>query len=325
MAGPYGQVGIEFKNLGRVLRTRIGSVLAANGVAYSAGRRAYDVLRLASNVADTETVVIGADTYEIETVATAIGGGVTASGGDLNNTTDPVQVTIAAHGLVAGDPIACQSEIMTVLHVVDANEVVVARGRFGTTAATHADGQTINKGNGITAGRIPVGFIGTFTPAVAGPALAAAINNAVCANGERPTGKVSTIFASVSAVSLASGAEVLVQRTTVGVNTTAVSETLAGANNAWNAAAFYGGEAAGDKRVFRVAYVPTAQDVAIGNIRIPVEFTPVTINVFIVVTATGVPLAWNGGVLYSSGILTLDNTGTTDWAATNTIYIELVG
>jgi hypothetical protein len=314
--------GIAFRNLAKPLADRIPAVAGVTaGFVRAGGRQARNILRLASNVADTETVVIGADTYEIETVATAIGAGATASGGQLNNTIDPVGVTITAHGLAVGDPVACQSEIMTVLAVVDANTVVLARGRFGTTIATHADGQTINKGNGITAGRIPVGFIATFTPAVAGPALAAAINNAKTADGQRPTGKVSTIFPLFQAVSLASGAEVLVSRLSGAVDATACSETLAGANNAWDNAAMHDGVAVGDARSYFAALTPSAQEVTLGNIRIPLPFTPSYIAVDVRIASTGVSKAWNGGFLFAAGVLTIDNTGTTDWAATDVVYV----
>lgn len=314
-------VGIMFRNLGKSLQDRIGTAAAAlAGATLAGGRLAKNILRLAANVADAETITIGADVYEIETVATATG--TNTAGGTLNNTADPSPaVTIAAHGLTAGDPVAVETEIMQVATVIDANTVSLARGRFGTTAAAHADAIAINKGNGITAGRIPIGFIATFTPAVAGPAIAAAINNALMANGARLTGKVSTIFATFQATSLASGAEVLVAARSAGVNTTAVAETLAGANNTWDNAAFHDGVAVGDKRSFFQAVVPSAQEVAVGNIRIPLPFTPSYIAVDVRVTATGLSKAWVGGFLFSAGVLTVDNTGATDWAATDTVYI----
>lgn len=313
-------VGIKLFNLDDSLKSRIPTAAAVvAGSVMAMGRRAFQILRLAANVSDPDTVTIGPDVYEIEIVA--IDTLINTSGGELNNTTDPAGVTITGHGLSAGDPFRVESEIMTVLAVIDANRVLAARGRFGTTIATHADGLDIFKGNGVTAGRIPVGFNATFTPAVAGPALAAAINNAVAADGQRPTGKVSTIFNRLNAVSLAAGAEVLVFGITEAAITDAVAETLAGAGNAWDAAALAGGQAQGDRKSFFAARVPVAAEVTAGRLQFPMSFTPTYVNIVVRVTATGIVKAWDGGFTFASGVLTLDNAGVTDWAATDTVYV----
>src|SRR5262249_49119241 len=176
------------------------------------------------------------------TVATATG--VNSSGGNLNNTNDPLvlAVTLATLGVAVGDPLACESELMTVVRDLGASGVLLARGRYGTTKAAHANGNALNNGTGIPAGRIPVGFIAPFAPAVAGPASAAAINNAACADGTtRPRDKAPTLWPVINAVSLAAGAELVVFSVAAEARTTALAETLAGANNAWNAAAMKGG------------------------------------------------------------------------------------
>jgi hypothetical protein len=316
--------GIELKNLAAEVKARMFPASGQrDGAMFTPGVCASNVLRLGANVADTETVTIGADVYEIETVATAIGGGVVAAGGQLNNLSDPVLVTIAAHGLVAGDPVACQAEIMQVLRVVDVNNVVLTRARFGTAVATHADGQTINKGNGITAGRIPVGFIATFTPAVAGPAIAAAINNAAAANGERLASKASTIYPTHKATSLLAGAEVLLETRTAAALVTACAETLAGANNVWSAAAMAGGVAMAAKKTSWVSRVPTATEVALGQMEFVFPFTPTIVDVFVKTTATGVTVLWNGAAVITGGRVTVDNVGATDWSVNETVQVTV--
>jgi hypothetical protein len=268
------------------------------------GRPSVNVLRLASNVADTETIVVGPETFEIEQAATAIGGGAVAAGGDLNNTTSPVQVTITAHGLIVGQLLSCQSEIMRVQYVVDANEVIVSRGEFGTTAATHADGQTILKGNGYTAGRIPIGLISTLTPTAAAPAIVAAINN-------YSQQRLSAVSISVNEilVSCLSGAAPL------------ASETLAGANNGWTAAQFYGG--AGSDRLLRqevVQRAAVAQDVTLDAMHFYFDFTPTAVLVQIR-TAAGALKTWDGAVTISGRRVTVGNGGASDWAATDTVTV----
>lgn len=332
--------GISFRNLGTDLQARVlprrgtgsGGTYPVNTLALAQrpGASAQGYLSVAANVADTETVVIGADTYEIETVATAIGGGAVAAGGTFNSTADPKQITITAHGLVAGDLIACQTEICQLLSVIDVNTVVVSRGRYGTTAATHADGQTINKGNGITAGRIPVGFIATFTPTVAIPALVDAINNPLH-GGYRPVAKSSTIYATIVASADGTIGVIVVYKTpgTAG-NAIATTETLAGANNAWMAATLVGGKALGNKSMETQIRAPVAAEVTLGTMAFAFPFQIGYARVDAIITSSGINKAWVGGWVIVNdstnniGVLKVDNAGATDWATTDKLYVTAV-
>lgn len=283
----------------------------ANTLVRFPGTKALGVLRVAADVASPETVTIGADVYEVEIVNTDSTDNT--AGGDFNNTTNPLVLANAGAdypnvGWGAGKLIRIESEIMRV-ESINGNRVRLKRGDSGTTIATHANALDIFKGDGVTAGRIAVGLVTTLTPAAFMDALVDVINT----EGTEL----------VTAVEISDN-EMLLEADSVGVKTTALAETLAGANNAWDTAAMRGGAAAALKRVATVTRVPNATEVALGKLHIPLDFAPTVVHVLVVVTATGVPTAWNGGVVITGGNnprVTLDNTGLTDWAATDTIHV----
>jgi hypothetical protein len=287
------------------------------------GSRATGTLRLAANLVEAETVTIGPDTYEVETLN--VDTTIDTSLGEWNNTTNPILVTMAAHGLVAGDNVAVGTEVLKCLRVVDVNHLVFLRGRAGTTNAAHADGVSIFKGNGVVAGRIPWVTAGTLTPAVMGPSLAAEINNVSPTGVEVSAAKSSTIYTGVNAItatSLQSGAEVFLEAVNVGVLALALTETLAGVNNVWGAATMVNGMAPANKRFAAVAVVPTATDVALGVLRFSFPFLVSSASVNVLLTADGTPIAWNGGITgIGTARITVDNAGATDWSASHTVYI----
>lgn len=202
-----------------------------NGFTIDPGACAKNVLRIASNVADAETVTIGADVYEF---------------------TDDGAVTAPAN--------------------------------------------------------IPIDISGGVTPTIASAGLV----NAILASATEP------IFAEKISVN-----EVLVYRTHPGVNATACAETMAGSNNAWDQATFAGGLAPAVKRVHTVKWTPTTQEVALGNIHFPLDFPPKYFHIDVITTSTGVKKAWDGATLIDGNRLTIDNTGSTDWAATDDIYVYI--
>lgn len=288
----------------------LDTVLAAliNSQVEDPGRRAINVLRLAANVAGTETVTIGADVFEFVVVNTDTN--VNVSGGELATGTPALShVTIAAHGLSVGDLIRVENEIMKVVGVVSADKVVVRRGHSGTTVATHADATDIYKaGTPAQAGNIEVGLVTTLTPTAASAALLAVLN------GPEPSSPVSAVSISAN--------ELLIVADQVGAVALACTETLAGANNVWAAATMFGGKAAGQRRVALQRRVPTATEVALGNLHFLFDFTPAVVQARVVVTATpGVDKAWDGAITITGNRVTLDNAGTTDWAATDTVEL----
>lgn len=271
------------------------------------GRRAINVLRLAADVVSATIVTIGVDVFEVNIVNTDTN--VNVSGGDLaTGTPTTSKVTIAAHGLSVGDLVRVENEIMKVIGIPDANSVIVRRGHSGTTIATHADATDIYKaGTPATAGRIEVGLVTTLTPAAFSAAFTAVLNS----DGTQ----------AISAVKISDN-EVLIIADEVGAVTLACTETLAGTNNVFAAAAMYGGKAAGQRRVVVQRRAPNATEVALGTLHFVFDFVPVVQSIRVVVAATpGVAKAWDGGATVAGSRLTLDNGADTDWAATDLVEV----
>jgi hypothetical protein len=209
---------------GRFLRMAVGAELHA-------GQRAVNVLRVASNVADTETVTIGADVYEFDRAA-----------------------------------------------------------------------------DGVTAGRIAVTGHADDTPTNALTALETKINAKVGVE-------------KVTAVKISAN-ELLIIADEPGAVVLACAETLAGANNAWAAAAMYGGKAVASSKTSTQKRVPNATEVALGNMHFLFDFTPVAAIVLIAPTATpGAYKIWDGVLTISGGRVTINNAGSVDWAATDDVVV----
>lgn len=313
------------------------SIGGLKGARFNPGAKALGILRVASDIVEAQTVTIGpfnssagqqlSDVFEFDVVNTD--STKNTSGGEFNNTNNPILATMAAHGRSAGDLIRVENEIMKALRVPDANSLVLARGRAGTTTAAHADGLDIFISATPPASNIPVGVVATLTPAVAVPALAAEINNALAGN-ERATAKASRCYLRYQAVPLTN--EMLLAALNPGVADSGITlaETMGGANNVWDTAATRLGAEPALKRAYTIARVPNATEVALGFMRIPVDFTPGAIDVAVIMTADGLAVAWVGartftpyGGAYQGGYVTLDNAGGTDWAATDTVYVTI--
>ncbi len=152
---------------------------------------------------------------------------------------------------------------------------------------------------------------GTLTPTDFTPALVADFN----ALGVEPI--------TMTALSVN---EILLTADNIGVVATACTETLAGANNAFNAAAMYGGKAQALTNVSVQQRVPLAQEVTLGNLQFAFGFTPALVIVRVCPTATpGLDKLWDGVPAISGGIVTLDNAGSVDWAATDTVTVIAIG
>lgn len=160
---------------------------------------------------------------------------------------------------------------------------------------------------GPTAGRIGVDVTGDLTPTNATTKLVAAIN---ASGTERVTAKK------------ISNNEVLIFQDEAGLPVLACAETLGGANNAWAAANTYGGRADGPRRISVQKRVPLAVEVALGNMHFQFDFPPKTVFIDVSVTATpGLAKDWLGTYSIDGNLLTVNNGGGTDWAATDTLTV----
>jgi hypothetical protein len=188
-------------------------------------------------------------------------------------------------------------------------------------AANVADAQTVTIGsnvyefdraeNGVTAGRIAVTGHADDTPANATNALIAAIN----ASGTEP----------VTAIDIGAN-EILLKVDGPGPVEITCAETLAGTNNELAYTKTYGGAVAGGLQLAKSSRVPDATEVALGNLHFVFAFTPVFVSVHVYTTSTGAAIAWDGvATIGASGLVTLDNSGSVDWATTTTVSVLAVG
>lgn len=285
----------------------------------NAAELAFGILRTSGVTADAQTVTIGTDVIEIDTLATAVTPTLTVADGTAT------QLTLTAHGITqvevdalkgAALPIKCETEIIHVIQVVDANTVRTKRGRSGTTAAAHTAAAVTKAA--CTAGRIALGVLSTSADDFE-TALEAEIN----AN-DRGT---DTGIAGLVAAKNLTADYVVVSAKAVGnkLNGRATTETMT--NGAWDAATMSGGTAEIRRRVHTISIVPTAAQVTAGRIDIPVDMAVTGVVVGVRTTATGLAVAWNGNALVTpkSGakpaIISIDNAGATDWSVNETITI----
>ncbi len=309
--GPNGQVVFQIQESGPSTPggfvSPVISGTPTGKIAYNPGQIAVNTLRVASDVVSATTVTIGSDVYEIEIVNTDSTD--TCVGGSWNQSTGPVTVLAATYANLSttvGSLIKIGSEMLRLASA--GTYLVYTRAASGTTAAAHVNTTAIYKGDGVTAGRIAVGLVTTLTPTAFTAALVGDINAAL------GTSAVTAVLISVN--------EILIKANAVGAVVLATTETLAGTNNAFAATAMYGGAAQSVQKISFQSRVPTAMDVALGGMKFQYDFTPVLVQVYVVITATpGVALAWDGAWTITAGLVTLDNAGTTDWAETNTVYV----
>ncbi len=323
------------------------------------GQKALNILRLASAGKGTETVTIGADVFELTTFDDARvtagriavdlhGGGTTKAQGTLTFTTQPAdgdtvvidgktytfQATLTnVDGHVYRGASATEARDNLVAAIMGSagagtlyaaattpHTTVKAAASGGNMVATALQGGTAGNSLATTKTSTHIAWdaatLGTTTAGVdptnseVGTALAAAIN---------ASGTQGVTATKISATELQIIAKV------IGPKTTACTETLAGSNNAWAAAAMYGGADRAFKREVTLSRVPTAVEVALGSLRFELDFTPTQVLVLVRTTATpGVLKAWDGAITISTSHVSIDNSGSTDWAATDTVEVRFI-
>lgn len=278
------------------------------------GRKSFGLLSVPTDVVNGQTVTIGTDVFEVDIINTDSTDDT--AGGSWNNTTDPLIIDLTGYThldteLEVGALIRVGNEIMKVT-AKNGPWHTFARGRCGTTNAVHANAANIYTSDSHPT-NLPVGLVTTLTPAAFIAALVAEINAPLGAAAQSGL---------VTAYDLTTA--MLIVAKTVGTAVLATTETLAGADNVWTTGAtMVAGRAGGSRQSCSIQYVPTAADVTLGTIVIPLPFTPAFYSADVRVTATGIRQAWNGGCLLGTTPtrLTLTNTGDVDWAATDTIHV----
>lgn len=272
----------------------------------AAGCYEINVLRLAADVVDRETITVEDKVYELVQINTDTGSNSTV----LDSTaTDNVSETITAHGLSVGAVLRCENEYLQVVSVTDANTVVLSRGAFGSTVASHTDGSDIfeKEATALTAGAYTVPVGATLTPAAAGPEIATALNTYSLA-GFVVEYNTNELFFYKPAVD----------------DSTAFAETLSGVDNVVSATS-YGGYPKGSEVAATVARVPTATEVALGAMRFHFGFDVKFVRVTVQATADLAAVAWDGAVAVTGGRVEVDNSGAVDWSASHRVTVEVHG
>ena len=162
-----------------------------------------------------------------------------------------------------------------------------------------------------TAGRIPVNVNGNLTPTLAGPLIVAKINTA-------NTQKLVAVQIAVGVILVYSNEPVR------GMGALPCTETLAGTSNAWDAVAMFGGNLDVEPQQVTTQRAAMATEVTEGNAYFVFPFTVVAADGSVRTTA-GVAKAWDGVLSFSGNRVKMDNSGASDWAATDVLVCRACG
>jgi len=268
------------------------------------GTKATGVLTASDVFGDAETVTIGNKTYTFKTALTPAEGEVLI-GANAAESLDNLKLAINR----------------TAPETNDGVKYKVAAAHTQVTATTNTDTeQTVQA---IRTGTGPNAYATTETCAnVAWGAV-------TLENGANPTAEqfVDALVAAIPATAAYSAAkisanEVLFKHGTPGRQTAACSETLAGSNNAWSAAAFYGGANELDElqKVRAISRVPTATEVALQTMHFFFGFTP-TSAIAQIRASAGTVRAFDGAVVVSGDRVSVNGTGSTDVQASDIVSV----
>ena len=215
--------GLDVYTLPMLLNSIVKGGVAAPG--HPAGGLV-GVLEVEDDVVDGETVTIGSDVYQIDIINTDSTDNT--AGGLWNNMTNPLIVDCTGLAgvltLVEGDLLRIGTEIMKVTDVnIDGVTYTFARGRCGTTPASHADVEDIYISDAPGMLDIPIGLVTTLT----------AIAFATAAEEEIEAESSHLVQVEVTTPGTGDrNLEVTVPAATALLTT---AETLSGAGNAWQA------------------------------------------------------------------------------------------
>lgn len=328
------------------VHTNDGAAHMVAGAAVGQGRPDMSTMLTTGVFVDRDTVAIGdtgtVDTYEIVDLSTD-------SGDDIltfwNNTDAEITQTGITSGLLAvGDYVAVNSEIAIVTHVITDTTDTVSfyRGVAGTTVTAHSTGTDaieVDDGTALTADTITVPT--TAVTAAAGLDALAAIIGDDSARGPFESGTISTNVFGVG-TGLTGVLTKMLNRTWRFINyddtTGFLISTIGGArgvavddagltNATLLPATTAGGVAANANVSHVVTLVPSAAEVTAGAIVIPCNFEPTGASVSVSTTATGASEAWDGDIILDRvlNLVTVDNTGLVDWAASSTVSVVVHG
>lgn len=258
---------------------------------------------------DAETEVIGGKTYTYQTTLTNVDGHVQI-GASAEATIDNLVAAINRTTALAGTSYAAATVKHTTVTAVKSGTdkciIIAIVGGTAGNAITLVDNATNVARDAATLGTELAGVDPTAGNVVDG--LLAAIN--ASATEDIVARKIGTNELQIVAAHVDGDVEL------------ACTETLLGANNGWAAAAMFGGTDKKSKRHVVASRVPTAVEVALGNMHFELSFTPTLVFAKVHATTTpGVDKLWDGAITISTTHVTLGNAGSVDWAETDTVEL----
>lgn len=327
------------------LHTNRGQVSLAVGHGLAPGHPDTSALVTSGVFVDRETVTVEGDVYELVDLSTDSTVDILTFWNNTDQVITQTAIDPADYTFTVGQYVAVESEIAIVVNIKVNGaadwDVTFYRGVAGTTIATHATGTTaieVQAVTALTAGAITVPSV-AVTQAAGLDALAAVIGDDT-ARGPFESGKIDSNVFGVGNQLAGVLAKItspewsfynlddvtgLLVSDVVGERGATVAE--AGANMAWDSTTTSGGSQPAVTRDVSISRVPTAAEVTAGTIYFKVGGlvlgTP-TLTVY--TTATGAPVAWDGTLTIVDrvqGILSADNGGLVDWAATDTVVLNV--
>lgn len=301
---------------------------------------AIGVLTLTENAADTNTVTINGLVYTFQTVLTNVARNVLIG----SNASDSIDNLIAAIMAGAGSGTAYAAATVVNPHVtaaVGAGDTMGITAKVaGAAANLYATTDTLAGASAfgavtLTGGSDKVTVTSLYT-GVQGDAIvttetcaAASFGAAVLASGADATAEQgldafvaatnASVTSPINAVKI-SASEVLCYTRHVNQNP-ASTETLAGSNNVWAAAAFFGGEGGQTtKDAVGLTRLATATEVTLQTMHFVFGFAPTGFLVQVRNT-DGAVKAWDGVALSSGARVSLSSSGSTDVDADDLVSV----
>lgn len=263
------------------------------------------VLVVSGTVTSGQTVTVGDKIFEFITFTDS---GVNTSGGDLDNKTNPVELTFATHERTVGEILKVEDEFLKVLKVIDANTLLVSRGEFGSEIEEHGDSEDIlENATKPTAGRLHIPLTDATTAADVVADAITAIQSHTYKYGPLGFGVVN-------------GGTRLIFERDPDLPVLAVSETMS--NGAFvHGAAFVPGIRSAESKFSAVSRVMETGETT------PVFLFNFDVNEAIVQVraANGTPKAYDGAVSISGRVVSMDASGDVDIAATDVVSVIAVG
>lgn len=265
------------------------------------------ILTLSGNAVAAETVSVGGVTYTwraaVTTTANEVKVGADAAA-SIVNLLAAIAATPASAGVLYGSLTVVNPQVTAVGDATTVTATAILKGTVGNAIVI---GEAMT--NGAWAG-------GATTLAGGVDATAGEFTTALKAAIDAGDYGVQAVRVSAN--------EVLVSSTRQSMAHAATTETLAGSNNAWAAATLVGAGPGGEETlpiVMLVKRAATAVEVALGAMHFMFAFAP-SLATVVVTTAAGVPKAFDGVATITGNRVTVDISGSSDWASTDLVYVQ---